>query len=488
MNEVNTVINLFSGNALFLRFFDLPIANPVYNKTILVGNKEGVSASSLGGSNIGINRAISNTKKKDAAKVLEFFTSFETQKYLVTKHFLASGIKSLYDDEDVCKIVNCELIKNIQFIARPSSLTNNYNEYSTTFRNYLYEFLYGDKNAEEVLKKINDITKIYKISIKLSHSSSGLIIFIINISTIIILLLSLIFIFIEKYKKYFKFYSKDLWIIIFVGFILNLCFIFLDYGEVNLLKCHLKYFFLSLGFTLIFIPIFYKLLINFSFHKKENKFFKWINQNKYLFILIFVLYDIIFNLFLIISSFIIKEHNIKDGKNFQTCSMINSFGKIIFYIIIIEKVFILLIILLFTYMEWNITKISVEMKLINTSLYTTFLILTIFCIRMFLIINDYVIDFIIKSLMIILFVISNFFSIYGIRILFFTFNNTKQNKFKFIMPIYSSRSKSNSVVERPKIISDKKNIKSIIEIIKYYHNYTGKENDVENIESSFDLD
>ncbi|KAG4107245.1 hypothetical protein H8356DRAFT_1622170 [Neocallimastix lanati (nom. inval.)] len=136
--------------------------------------------------------------------------------------------------------------------------------------------------------------------------------------------------------------------------------------------------------------------------------------------------------------------------------MINSFGKIIFYIIIIEKVFILLIILLFTYMEWNITKISVEMKLINTSLYTTFLILTIFCIRIFLIINDYVIDFIIKSLMIILFVISNFFSIYGIRILFFTFNNTKQNKFKFIMPIYSSRSKSNSVVERSKIISDKK--------------------------------
>jgi len=190
MNEVNTVINLFSGNALFLRFFDLPIANPVYNKTILVGNKEGVSASSLGGSNIGINRAISNTKIKDAAKVLEFFTSFETQKYLVTKHFLASGIKSLYDDEDVCKIVNCELIKNIQFIARPSSLTNNYNEYSTTFRNYLYEFLYGDKNAEEVLNKINDITKIYKISIKLSHSSSGLIIFIINMIICIITIIT----------------------------------------------------------------------------------------------------------------------------------------------------------------------------------------------------------------------------------------------------------------------------------------------------------
>jgi len=100
----------------------------------------------------------------------------------------------LYDDE-VCKVINCELGISLQPIPRQRSDAKNYEEYALKFKNYIHEFLYGDKSAAEVLNKINDITKIYHISLD-SSTKSGIIIFIITIilSVIIVSSFSLLFI------------------------------------------------------------------------------------------------------------------------------------------------------------------------------------------------------------------------------------------------------------------------------------------------------
>jgi len=476
MEEKETVEKIFNGKAIFIKFFDVWNIHPSYKKTILVGNKEGVSASILGGSNIGINKYISNKRKKEAIEVLKFITSYDIQKFLVINYKIGSGINALYDDDEVCQVYHCNIAKDIQFIARPSALTNDYDEYSRTLRKYLNEFLYGDKDAVEALNEINDITRIYDIPINYSESSVGFIIFILTIVIMLIILSSLIFLFIKKSKEYYNFFSLDLWIIIFTGYIITLFYVFTEYGEVKRWKCHLKYLFISLGLTLIFIPMLYKLLVNFPYNDENNKFFGWINQkkNKIIFISFFLIYEIIFQLLLIIPSYEIKYHYIHDGKNYETCEINKLFGYILISFIIIEKIIILLLISLLIFMEWNILNSLTDIKLAISSIYITFLILIVSFLYKLITINNYLLYFIIKSSLINLFVLSHFFFFYEIRIFLFLFDNKNKNIIEMkpesavtTSNISNEQSKNKSYIEN--------NRKSkILSVIMNYHNYTGE--------------
>ena len=81
---------------------------------------------------------------------------------------------------------------------------------------------------------------------------------------------------------------------------------FTEYGEVKNWKCNFKYLFIYIfGLTLIFIPILYKLLINFPYNNENNKIYRWIHQkkNKYLFIFSFLSHEIFFHLLLIVTSY-----------------------------------------------------------------------------------------------------------------------------------------------------------------------------------------
>jgi len=52
----------------------------VYKKSILPGNIEGISGSTIGGYNIGINNKISNNRKEKAIEVFKYITSWDIQK------------------------------------------------------------------------------------------------------------------------------------------------------------------------------------------------------------------------------------------------------------------------------------------------------------------------------------------------------------------------------------------------------------------------
>jgi len=54
---------------------------------------------------------------------------------------ILSGITSLYDEEEVCKMVDCKLYKGLQFINRPTSKSNDYYTYSEKFRNNIYRYI-----------------------------------------------------------------------------------------------------------------------------------------------------------------------------------------------------------------------------------------------------------------------------------------------------------------------------------------------------------
>ncbi|ORX51129.1 periplasmic binding protein-like II [Piromyces finnis] len=268
-----TINKLMNGRSIFLKYWN-NIYSMKYKQHYLPGGKSGISGSCVGGSNIGINLFSSEEKKKGAALFIEYLTSKETQKELMASSNIATGIMELYDDEEVCKIVDCELVKNIQFINRPTHVNKDYDEYSAFFRERVFEYLYGNKTASQVLHEINDYSKIYKISLDEDDNSSLALLFIGILSGLMMIFgLSLVLLYIKKFKKYYNFLSKDFWFISILGLCLILGAGFLEYGDISKFKCQFKWIMVTFGITLNLIPILHKLFVYFP---EENKYSTWI--------------------------------------------------------------------------------------------------------------------------------------------------------------------------------------------------------------------
>jgi len=93
--------------------------------------------------------------------VLKYFTSKEIQKQFIKKNQIYySAIPSLYDDEEVCQSIDCDLLKSIQSVFFP--ITKNYHDFESTFRSSIYNYLFSNDNdenaptAKEVLNAVDD--------------------------------------------------------------------------------------------------------------------------------------------------------------------------------------------------------------------------------------------------------------------------------------------------------------------------------------------
>jgi len=297
-----TVNKIFDGNALFLKFWIYPFP-PIYKKVALPGGKKGISGTTITGFNVGITKHIDENKKDAAIKAFKFITSKENQKQLVKKGVTVPGIPSFYDDEEVCERIDCELYKSQQPIFRFSNKTNDYDLYSKQYRYYMYKYLYEDKDINEVLREVDDITKIYHFSINDKESKLGLIFAIIIIVTASIMIITLILPFIENIYPFFSFLSRDSWIILIMRVILILCSSFTKFGDVSLYKCSLFPIMLNIGISLIFIPILYKLIMKIP---EENVYSKWVQKNKYFFIIGLIIIESLLSSMFLLNTFRMK--------------------------------------------------------------------------------------------------------------------------------------------------------------------------------------
>ncbi|OUM58657.1 hypothetical protein PIROE2DRAFT_16014 [Piromyces sp. E2] len=178
-DEEYTFNKIIDGQSIFLKFWILDgkiLDNIPYKVTFLPGSKEGISSSIVSGINIGVSNNVNNEKLKAIVTALEFIMSKEIQKEYLSNRQLISGIKSLYCDEEVCNEIDCELFKTLQPIKDPFITLKWQSSYTTYFKEYIYDFLYGNDTAEEVSQKIIDLTKIYYISLDTTYSKIGLII------------------------------------------------------------------------------------------------------------------------------------------------------------------------------------------------------------------------------------------------------------------------------------------------------------------------
>ncbi|KAL6625024.1 hypothetical protein U3516DRAFT_823967 [Neocallimastix sp. 'constans'] len=438
-NDDYTGEKMLGGNFVFLKFWYFP--NMQFTVSALPGVKEGISGSSIGGYNLGISNHIDDSKKKAAVTAFIFLTSKDMQKnFIVIKNNLYSGIPSLYDDAEVCANVNCEFFKSIQLVARPTSKSNNYSAYSEKFRNYIYEFLYGDKSAYEVLKKINDISKFYYLSTDRSETSIGLIIIILFIILSLIMIFSLKYLYIDKYKPYFMFIPGDMWILSVFGCIVIMSTCLTGLGEVTLSKCQLKWLTLPIGFTLSMIPVFGRLISNFP---ANNGISRWVGNNKYLFLSAFIFLDLLLYSISFKIPYEIESKLIDDGQNYQKCHT-TKYGKIMVYSIIISKAIIILCILFLTFIEWNMEETRSDIRYLSVALYIDIISLGILISVNIMDLNSYIVYYGVPDFIYLFFALTNYIFLYGFRI--FKALTRKENEDDLFMKNFRKNTASNGNV------------------------------------------
>ncbi|ORX79299.1 periplasmic binding protein-like II [Anaeromyces robustus] len=444
-----TISKILDGNAIFINYWIYPHLSASYKFTQPPGAINGVSSSVAQTFNAGVNNHISNEKKIASYKFIEFATSREIQKEFVIKKMIVSSIKDMYQDEEICKDYNCNALMNMQLIGRP--INENYKTYSEKFRKYVYEYLYGNKSISQVIKNLENITKIHYISIKPIDDYIGLICFIIITILSFLMLFSLAFIFIENFNPFFKFLSQDLWIINILGHIFILCSCFIKYGEESRLKCYFSLI-LSIGFTICYAPIFYKLVVYFP---KINSISDWVSRHNYLFISLLYLIDIIILIFAILQPFQITKNVDNNNIIYQTCE-ITKFHGLINFLMIGYKIILSSIISLLMFIEWSIDEIRYDLRFIVSGLYVIFMSMIISFILKIIIINNYTPNYLIPLCLIIIAAFSNYFFTYGYRIILGILN--KQNvKLAFICQINQGFINNESVI--PESISQFKSTK-----------------------------
>jgi len=434
-------MKLYDGSALFLNFWIWPVlaSSFAYGMTAFPGREDNISGSTICTFNLGIGNNISNEHKEAAIEAFKFMTSVEMQKKYLKNYLINTAMFSLYDDEEICANVNCKLYKSLQPISRPGSLTDNYDEYSAKFRGYIFEYLYenetlsGDSKttASAVLHKIDDLTKIYKLSFNLNESFTGFIFSLIIIFIAVIMFVSLAFLFIENYNPFFEFITFDYWIVNVFGTILILCSCLLYFGDLTVIKCQFHSIFISMGIFLNFVPIIHRLIVNFP---ESNDISNWTYKHGYLFSFLCISVEIIIDGLSFLEPYSVKTVNanyINGGKNYQYCKMDSSLGKSFIWLMVFYKFIIFMILLLLIFIEWNIKSTFYDIKFITSAIYVDILSVILLIIFNYVEINSYTTYLFIHFCIIIIISLSNYFFIYGFRYIFGSLRK-RNNKLDFI--------------------------------------------------------
>jgi len=424
-----TFSKLLTGKALFIKYFILTepfLSTLPYNVTFLPGRKEGISATSTMGNNVGIIKNISEEKREAAIKVVNYFSSYEYQRNLYDTGISISPLNEIWNNENVCKKGLCNIGKNMQIIMEPDFIKKEGNKLRKKYKSYIYEFLFGNKTAEETQKRIIDVTKVYEVSFDTTESSSGLFYLIIAFVLTVIMLLSLIFLCKASFNNLFKFLPNDFWIITVVGSIVLLWTPLVNLGEITKAKCHLKIVLLCIGFTLSVNPTLYKLI---SLFPKNYPITLWISKNKYSFLICNILLDLLLNCTTLIKSFTPDPVFVEDGENFTKCSYQGDFSIIFLFT---YKLLVILLILFLTFSERSFSDTLIDLKFVGATMFID--ILSFILIYVFHIINikDYDVSFILQTAVMGIVSISNYIFLYSCRIIMKLFIKENEDKIERI--------------------------------------------------------
>jgi len=433
---------------------DIYLYTHLYTQSALPGYKNGVSGTIVIGVNIAISKYSTEEKKRAAAEFLKFISTKENRKKFIINRGVYSYVNELYDDEEVCSVINCNVIKGAEPLSSIDSDIDDFsnNNYIEKYMNSFYEYLFNDKNLNSVIEKIDNLLAVHSLSLE-SSSFCYLAVFILIIYLLLSTVMASSLVFLKKMKSKFKFLSNDFWIISVVGTIIFMSSVLAYLGKVTPFKCHIHRFLMSTGFILNLTPILIKLIIEYP---EENSFTKWIKQkptNKYIYLIVMPLINLILNGILILSPFDVDIVNVEDGENFMICVQQKAAGYINILLILLIQLFILISFSFLIYKEKNIEEIATDIKFLIGNLFIMILCFILYTIMNMVIIHNFHIYMGIFACIIFVDSLSIFFFTYAFRIfLIFTYNKEAEEENSIIKKITnntknmeSSKSESQSI-------------------------------------------
>jgi len=435
MYNINT---LQSNNILFSNFWDIGKI-PNYNTSLLPGKKEGINGSCIHGFNIGISKYISNERINAAIEILKFITSERIQKLIIEKFNVYSALSNLYDDSEVCSFTNCKFVKEIQSIERPVTKYDDYDRYSSKISKIINNFIHNLISVEETVNEINDITKIYYYSIKSNVLSY--IMFVLYMITFFFIILSAVILFIPSLKKYFTFLSVDLWILYTIGSLVFIVSEVTKFGELSNFKCQSSRVMMTSGYTMILIPMLYKLIVNFP---QINKYSTWVKNNKYIFISLILCTEFFLNSLYFISPIETVVMSYENSKNYIKCIYTTGFNLVLTILQISTKFITYISICILIFLEWNIEETYNDIRALTVIMCMDGVLLVLFFIIHFANINDYVTFYSIHTCIILLFTIINHVYIFVIRIWFESSTNEKSVQDKLEDKLFDLNNNNNN--------------------------------------------
>ncbi|ORX64985.1 periplasmic binding protein-like II [Anaeromyces robustus] len=427
-SETNTITALMTEKILF-SFFWSTIKIPNYTITLLPSKNRFLNSTVYGGYNIGINRNIEENRKKASIEVLKYFLSEEVQRDIILKKsVLVSPLKSLYQDDnsEICKtVVKCSAMRNVKCITKPSIEMNNYLDYSNKVVDIIHEFLAGKKEVEETLTDIDDITRIYFFS---WNDTFGLVVISILGFIFFLYVISIIFLFIPKFQKYFIFFEKELWLIYSLGSFLILCSIFEYFNKPSINKCTLRHTFINIGNAMIYSPLFYRLLINFP---EVSKFIEWVKKIRIALVLFFIIIQILLS-FVVDILHTYKIEVVYAQKNYSICGRNNNIGSKIVIIQYLFNIFLYISIGILIFLEWNIEETFNDIRNFTFSIIIDAISILLIIIIKIIDFKDYIMVNFLDIFINILFVLTNQIYIVCIRVLILKYSKKKGIEEKLI--------------------------------------------------------
>jgi len=439
---------IFSGTGLFLRYWDIGTPTPFFYQTPSPGKIKGINTNTsiVSGMNLGINHYVSDEHKKAALEIIKYFTSEEIQREIIVKKYgLFTGITEFYDEEEICLILSCPLVKNARGVTRILDVGQNENYYQQ-ITEILDSYLYGNNTPEYAINKIVNINKSYNYSI---DTTLGLLMFILLISMICFIIILFLVFRAKKYDKYFRFFTIDLYWMYCIGIILTLCSELFKFGTLTNFKCQMGFSMYFIGLSVSYIPIIYKLFTSFPDLGYRLKIYCQIHKKKFIAYCIFI--ELAVNLLFIFSPFKVenKIYNDSDGpKHYKKCTIKYTSGNYILILEILEKITMMVIISLLSFCEWNVIEIFDNIRSIVITIYVNALLFALYIVVFYVPLNKIDVISTISSLIILITAFSNYVLIHIIKIhiLKITKKYKKESLFEntTVRSVTDSSTKSNS--------------------------------------------
>jgi len=443
---------VFMGGALFLQFWYLPhIYNPMYETTALPGNKSGVSGSIGLANSLGICKYVGEERIKAAAEVVKFIVSKDTQRNYVIPSGSMSAIPSLYDEPQVCQMVNCNIIKAASPLTSMEFTRDGFgsDDFNLKYRSYIMDYLYNNITSKEAVESIHKIIAIHKLTLDTEETKSGLVLFIIVMITLIVMVCSVSLLFIKVLQHHYTFLKRPFWLISIFGTFMIMGGIFTLYGDVTKFKCHFRLALIYGGYYVCILPLLCKLLMNIP---QSNPYSLWVKNNQYIFMLLMIFIEFCFHLSRLLTPFYKVEKVIaivnKKHQNFEKCEKDNGFGVALYYIEIAWLGIVEACVLFLIFIEWNLKSTSSEIRFITASVFVSLLSFIIYTVINIFNLDNYIAYNLFYAGIIFVLSFSNYFFIYGIRIIQALIRNEEleeREAFNKNKSIYNSKNMSTTV-------------------------------------------